>query len=429
MPSLTTLRALIEDEMVQLEEEGCDVHVTASDIEAASGNLESLLAIYGQLRTLKPRADFPYREPSDLASIRKERPQGPRQLNVRTSARKLTDRLHGAWLGRVAGCMLGKPVEGRTNDWIQAYLQNADAWPLADYFPRKSCDADAKPVELCADWCRGGINAGASDDDTNYTIIALKLMEEKGYQFTTADVGALWVRLLPYGSVCTAERQAYANLVNELPQADVPLYLNPYREWIGAQIRGDLFGYMTPGNPELGAELAWRDAALSHVKNGIYGEMLVAAMLSSALVVDDVEQVVRAGVAEVPQRCRLAEAANDVIAWHREKTDWRAAFTEVMCKYGHYHPVHTINNACFVLLALLYGDKDFTSTVGIAVMCGLDTDCNGATAGSICGAMIGAREIPSNWTWPLNDTLLSTVSGFGKNRISELATRTKRLWR
>ena len=87
MPSLTTLRALIEEEMVQLEEEGCDVHVTASDIEAASGNLDSLLKVYGQLRTLKPRADFPYREPSDLASIRKERPEGARQLNARTCAK------------------------------------------------------------------------------------------------------------------------------------------------------------------------------------------------------------------------------------------------------------------------------------------------------------------------------------------------------
>jgi len=429
MPSRNTLRALIEEEMVQLEEEGCDVHVTASDIEAASETVESLLKVYGQLRTLKPRADFPYREPSDLAAIRKERPQGPRRMDVRIPARKLTDRLHGAWIGRVAGCMLGKPVEGRTGEWIQAYLQNADAWPLNDYFPRKSSDIDAKPVELNADWCRGGIHAGASDDDTNYTIIALKLMEEKGYQFTTADVGALWLRLLPYGSVCTAERQAYANLVNELPPADIPLHLNPYREWIGAQIRGDFFGYATPGNPELAAELAWRDAALSHVKNGIYGEMLVAAMLSAALVEDDAEQVIRAGLAELPQRSRLAEAANDVLAWHREKPDWRAALGEVMCKYGHYHPVHTINNACFVLLALLYGSRDFTATVSIAVMCGLDTDCNGATAGSICGAMIGAKEIPSNWAWPLNDTLHSTVSGFARSKISELAARTKKLWR
>ena len=429
MPSLTTLKALVEEEMVQLEEEGCDVHVTAADIEAAAGNADTLMKIYHQLRLLKPRADFPYREPSDLEGIRKERPDGPRHMNARTAAKKLTDRLHGAWLGRVAGCMLGKPVEGRPHDWIKTYLANADSWPLADYFPRKSKDAAGKAVELNSEWCRGGIQAGASDDDTNYTIIALKLMEGKGYNFTTADVGEHWLRLLPFHSACTAERQAYANMVNELPPAEVPLYLNPYREWIGAQIRGDCFGYVTPGNPELGAELAWRDASLSHVKNGIYGEMLAAAMLSAALVLDDVEQVVRTGLSEIPRKSRLAEAANDVLTWHKENADWQKTFEAVMCKYGHYHPVHTINNAAIVLLVLLYGNKDFTRTVGTAVMCGLDTDCNGATAGSVCGAMLGAEKVPSNWAWPLCDTLYSTVSGFGESRISELCTRTKRLWR
>ncbi|HUS59289.1 MAG TPA: ADP-ribosylglycohydrolase family protein [Planctomycetota bacterium] len=429
MTAVNTLRSLIEEEIVQLAEEGCDVHVTAASLEQAAANAESLNEIYSQLRKSTVRADFPYKEPSDIEAIRKQRPDGQRQMNVRASAKKLTDRLHGAWLGRIAGCMLGKPVEGRSHKWIQAGLENANAWPLDDYFPRKLRDADGKAVDLAADCCRGGVHAGVSDDDTNYTIVALKLMETKGYGFKTEDVGALWLSLLPYHAVCTAERQAYANLINELPIEEVPLHLNPYREYIGAQIRGDLFGYATPGNPELAAELAWRDAALSHRKNGIYGEMFVAAMLAAALVLDDVEQVIKAGLCQIPRKSRLAEAAGDVLTWHGEQADWQAALNLVMEKYGHYSMVHTINNAAIVLLALLYGEMDFTKTIGIAVMCGLDTDCNGATAGSICGAMLGAKEIPSNWTWPLNDTLLSTVSGFGENRISDLVKRTKRLWR
>jgi len=419
MPSIATLKILMKEEMVQLAEEGCEVQITAADVDAASGSVDSLMNVYNQLRSLSVRDGFPYKEPTSLDGIRRERPQGPRQMNVRTSAKKLTDRLHGAWLGRVAGCMLGKPVE----------VRNADTWPLSDYFPEQSNDAEGKPAELNPECCRCNIQAGIPDDDTNYTIIALKLMETKGYNFTTADVGKLWLDLLPYNAVCTAERRAYANLINELPMAEVPTYLNPYREWIGAQIRGDFFGYATPGHPELAAELAWRDATLSHVRNGVYGEMLVAAMLSAALVTDDVEKVIRTGLSEIPQKCRLAEAANDVLAWRKLNADWLQTFEAAMGKYGHYHPVHTINNAAFVLIGLLYGEKDFSKTVGISVMCGLDTDCNGATAGSICGAMLGAEKIPSNWSWPLHDTLYSTVSGFGENKISDLAARTKRLWR
>ena len=429
MAALATIRALIEEEMVQLVEEGCEVHVTAADVEKASSSADALLNLYAQLRAAKVRADFPYAEPSTLDAIRRDRPDGPRRMDARVPATRLADRIHGAWLGRVIGCMLGKPVEGREHDWIRAYLQNAEAWPLADYFPEESRGPDGRKAGLDVACCRGNVHAGMPDDDTNYTIIALRLIEEKGYAFTTADVGRLWLSLLPYNAACTAEHQAYTNLVNELPIAEVPLYLNPYREWIGAQIRADFFGYVTPGSPEHGAELAFRDAALSHVKNGIYGEMLMAATISAALVCDSVEDAIRIGLTEIPRRSRLAEAVRDVLDWHKQMPDWPQAFEAVMRTYGHYHRVHTINNAAIVLLGLLYGEGDFTRTIGIAVSCGLDTDCNGATAGSICGALIGADAIPSTWSWPLNDTLCSTVSGLAECRISDLAARTKRLLR
>jgi ADP-ribosylglycohydrolase len=77
-----------------------------------------------------------------------------------------------------------------------------------------------------------------------------------------------------------------------------------------------------------------------------------------------------------------------------------------------------------VLLGLLYGGNDLTQTISIAVMGGLDTDCNGATAGSILGAAEGASALPSRWTAPLNDTIRSVVVGFDNSRISDLAART-----
>ena len=91
---------------------------------------------------------------------------------------------------------------------------------------------------------------------------------------------------------------------------------------------------------------------------------------------------------------------------------------------GAYHRVHAINNAALVLLGLLYGEGDFGRTIGISVMGGLDTDCNGATAGSIAGAMLGARALPGKWVDPLNDRIESIVVGFSDCRISDLAKRT-----
>lgn len=92
-----------------------------------------------------------------------------------------------------------------------------------------------------------------------------------------------------------------------------------------------------------------------------------------------------------------------------------------------YSWVHTINNAEVVSAALLWGDGDFSRTIGLAVEAALDTDCDGATAGSVFGALHGTKAIPASWTDPLRDTLHSAVFGFDGVAISGLARRTATL--
>jgi len=89
--------------------------------------------------------------------------------------------------------------------------------------------------------------------------------------------------------------------------------------------------------------------------------------------------------------------------------------------------VHTINNALVVTLGLLYGGGDFSKSIGIAVMGGWDADCNGATAGSVLGAIYGAGALPTHWTAPLNDRLRSALVGFDRSQFSDLAARSLRV--
>ena len=63
-------------------------------------------------------------------------------------------------------------------------------------------------------------------------------------------------------------------------------------------------------------------------------------------------------------------------------------------------------------------------TAGIAVMGGWDTDCNGATAGSVLGAMLGAKKLPKKLVKPLNDTVESIVLWNTLSKISDMAKRT-----
>jgi ADP-ribosylglycohydrolase len=424
MPGWTSLKELIRFEIIQRSEEGCDVTGFQERWEKANSR-QDLMDIYEDLQKLKIRSDFPYVEPSHLAGIRALRPNKSKRWEVNLDD-KLFDRIYGAWLGRIAGCMLGKAVEGWSRDMIRNYLTAAGEYPLSNYFPRIPQLPEGIDYQPHGGMARGEWQHAMADDDTNYTTLGLVIMSgSKGPNFTTADVGHYWLSNLPYHAVCTAEKQAYMNLVNELPLDQVPIYLNPYREWIGAQIRADFWGYCSPGLPEIAAEFAYRDAALSHVKNGIYGEMFCAAAISAALVTNDVYEIIEAGLNEIPATSRLAETVRDCLRWKQEFTSWEQAFDAMLqTYYGKYNWVHTNNNLAIVLIALLYGWPDFEKVICISVMQGMDTDCNGATAGSIIGAALGARSLPDKWIKPLGGKLYTSVQGYNEVDIEEMARRT-----
>jgi len=430
------LEQLVRDEIVQRKEEGYDVAVIEKRFLRTKKKTASRLnEFWKALESSRRKREFPYKEPSELEKIRVERPRKPERVEVSLSDDELFDKIHGGWLGRSAGCLLGKPVEGCNKEQIEEWLKIAGAYPLRDYFPPLPTLPPDAP-----DWLKvrsdligahhglsvlsGHITRMVRDDDTDYTIMGLHILEKFGPDFTTMNVGQSWLYLFPYWQVYTAERVVYRNLVNGIFPPDSATYMNPYREWIGAQIRADMWGYVSPGVPDLGADLAYRDACLSHVKNGIYGELFVSAMISAAFTTSDIKEVIDTGLSVIPRKSRLAEAVKDVLAWSKASSDWRDTWRKINDKYGHYHFVHTINNAAIVLMGLLHGGGDFGKSIAISVMGGFDTDCNGATTGSILGIMHGAKALPEKWVKPLNDRIESFVIGYNNSQISDLAKRT-----
>lgn len=421
--TLEELRYMVRAEASERYEEGYDVDLEFyAERVARAGSVDELWSIYQELLDAPPRGDYPYVEPTSLNEILRERPGRLKRLDV-PSDRELADKVLGGWLGRAAGCMLGKPVEGWTREQIRRSLERAGEYPLRQpYFPRSAFTSE--DLGRVAGLVREEVKRAERDDDLDYTVLNLLLYEERGEGFTTLDVGRKWLELLPYRLTYTAERAAYRNLVLGLRPPETATYLNPYREWIGAQIRADLWGYVSPGDPEKASLLAYKDARLSHTKNGVYGEMYFAAAVSLAFSLDDPVDIVREALKAVPARSRLAEAVRFVLLSYSRGVAWEETVTEVLSKYSTYHPVHTINNAALVVAALLWGEGDFAKTVTYAVLSGLDTDCNGATAGSIVGVMVGASRLPVEWIAPLSDTLVTAISGVGTISISELARRT-----
>lgn len=416
-------RQLITAELRQREEEGCDIREISVRIKTALADKASnadLIALYDELMSLPIEASFPYNEPSLLDEIVAQRPKTKHKLACNHSDAVLYDRIYGAWLGRAAGCALGKPVEGWQKERIDNLLTQANALPLDDYLPfEPTLMAGIHKAST-----RGQIEFMDRDDDMDYMILALLALERAGSAFNSRGMANIWLQSMPYGTVYTAEDAAYRNFVLGILPPDSAIYRNPFREWIGAQIRADVFGYVAPGWPEKAAELAFRDAAISHDKNGIYGEMFVAAMIAAAFVHDSAEAIIEAGLGEIPENSRLSEAVRNTLVWCKEEPNWEATWEKIHLNLGHYHGVHTINNAALVVMGVWYGENDFEAGIVNTVRGGWDTDCTGATVGSILGAKMGAKLLPKKWVGVLNDRLLSAVTGHSDNQISDLAQRT-----
>ncbi len=427
-------KADLRTEQRQLVEEGRNTdgmnaefeRLLAPDCSEDAAFQEAANALLDTTSLLPMRQDYSYDEPSDLESIRSQRPSGPRTLALGMSEATRRSRISGAWLGRCAGCLLGKPIEGILRPKLRALLDRAEYKEITDYLWRLPGlrDEDYREVDLAhlLNW-RNTAHM-PEDDDTNYTVTGMALFKAKGVGFSPADMADFWMANIPILHTCTAERAAYRNFVNNIEPPRSAGFRNPYREWIGAQIRADFFGYVALGRPEWAAELAWRDASISHVKNGIYGEMWVAAMLSVAPGETDAHRVVEIGLSEIPAKCRLAEGIRDVLNWHAEKTPYVEAVERLHRRWDEKRPhdwCHTISNAQIVTMGLLYGEGDFEKAITRAVFPCFDTDCNGATVGSIIGMMLGIEALPAKWTSVMNDTIHTGLAGYHVSRISQLS--------
>ncbi|RFC75669.1 ADP-ribosylglycohydrolase family protein [Streptomyces sp. AcE210] len=434
--------------------------------------LDELASTQSPLRALEPTSLAEIEQlthrPARPAFEERER-GGPKAAPTETPGPKS---LHASWLGRAVGCLLGKPVEKLPLDGIRAIAKSTSNWPLNTWFTHRNLPRDvaerypwnrrSRPTSLAEN-----IDGMPEDDDLNYPLLGLLLLRRHGAEFTTADVAQLWLDELPAGRTFTAERIAYRNLLDGIEPPDTAVHRNPFREWIGAQIRADVFGWTNPGDPARAAELAHADATLTHTANGVYGEMFVAAAIAhaaattvtathaaapstttshtapphrttptptavTAVTAPTIHTTLNAGLSVIPPDSRYAQAIRFGIETARaEPTGTPAGFASVVdtlhARYAHdHHWVHVLPNAALLAAALTHADGDFTGSICRAVSGGWDTDSNGATAGSIAGLLAGSPDaIDDRWTTPLKNRLATSVADFDGIGFDELARLTQ----
>lgn len=301
-------------------------------------------------------------------------------------------RIYAGWVAQIVGGALGTAIEGYTARKLQEKFGE-----IRDYVRKPN----------------------TYNDDITFEIAFLNAFDQAGYEVSSAKIAEEWVALVPSG--WSAEDIALRNIRNGIYPPESGYLHNPFREWIGAQMRGAICGMVAPGNPKEAARLAWKDAVVSHANNGALGEIFNAVFVSLAFVEKDIRRIVELSVDAIPADSEYYEFVSTALAWCRQHDDWRETWKLCEEKFKEYNWIHAYPNAMAEVVALWYGNGDFDETLHIIAMAGQDVDCNAAQIVTALGIINGLSSIDRRWTDPIGDGLDTYLRGMKKMKISELA--------
>lgn len=208
----------LQIEYAQSSEEGLDVEryrdVFASVARLPKTEFKKKLGdiLFEVVSSAKQKADYKYIEPSDLEMIKSLRKN--HKTGIPYDKSKLEDKIYGAWMGRICGCMLGKTVEGIRTDELIPFLKETNNYPMHRYIYKSDLTEEtlSKYKFGFASRCYADdIDGMPVDDDTNYVILAQEIIKDYGRDFTPFDVANAWLKYQGKDAYCTAERVAYCN--------------------------------------------------------------------------------------------------------------------------------------------------------------------------------------------------------------------------
>jgi ADP-ribosylglycohydrolase len=196
--------------------------------------------------------------------------------------------------------------------------------------------------------------------------------------------------------------------------------LNPGEERCGAMIRADAYGYACPARPELAAELAWRDAGLTHRRTGIYGSMFAAAAIATAFVERDPLELATTAARYVPQRSRFRESVAIGVDAAAASTDWLDGYRRINAQLGRFRHCH-VHQEVATLVNTLRWAESVGHGICLQVSQGNDTDSYGATAGALLGTWFGPGHLDERWVTPFGDQLRTLVAGWYERSLDATA--------
>ncbi len=301
-------------------------------------------------------------------------------------------RVLAGWQGQIAGGAFGTAIEGCTGAAISSVYGSITGYV-------------APPSSL--------------NDDVVYELIALDVLAKHGPSATQGHYASAWSARIPFG--WSAEWVALDNLARGVDPAMAGEQRNPMNEWIGAQMRGMVFGQLCPGDPARAAALARTEASVSHRGQGIEGAAFAAMLSALAFSFDDGRTVV-----EYATDSLAASTYSDAVSWVlrtcRAASSFADAWPLIFERYDQCNWIHAVPNIGAVISAIWFGANDMTESFALLARAGLDVDCNAGLVGTVLGTC--NAHVPSAWVDPLGDRLETYLPSAPKVAISNLAEQT-----
>jgi ADP-ribosylglycohydrolase len=284
------------------------------------------------------------------------------------------DRVYACWLGKNIGGTLGGPWECRLHTHALTYYE-----PVPD--------------------------GSAPNDDLDLQLVWLKMLEDEGTDpsvRTFAEYWSLYAKSYPWNEYGFFMR----NFTRGLRPPVAGCFENYFVDEMGSPIRSEIWACLHPGDPDAAAALAWKDSVVDHAGGeGTFGEVFWAAVESAAFVESDPLALIRIGLNMIPLSSHIARAIREALWCHANELTWGEARERVVQRFAGIQPCSAVPNHAFTIIGWLYG-KDFGDRLCKAVNCGYDTDCTGATLGSVLGIINGTAGIPSKWREPVGERIV-----------------------
>ena len=239
---------------------------------------------------------------------------------------RYAEKVLGGWLGKAIGGTLGAPCEGKK-----------EILNLTFYDPVPA--------------------ASVPNDDLDLQLVWVHALQTKGLNLTVNDLAEEWLAHITYPF--DEYGVAVANLKKGLRPPISGSYNNFFSECMGAPIRSEIWGFISPAQPLAAMEYAFQDAVVDHAGDGVYGEVFLAVIESMAFVESRAGVLLEYGLAAIPPESRVAKAVRDTVSWFKQGLSWEETREQILFHHGRDNFTDCPQNIAFIVLGWLCGGGDF----------------------------------------------------------------------